>query len=98
MFFAELPSNGVSSGAKSSANDSAAKALDKNPASVTPIWIVAKNLLGTSNSFLIFCAFLSPDFASKSIFASFSDTNAISVIAKKEFSKMRQKSIIISDI
>ena len=37
MFFAELPSNGVSSGAKSSANDSAAKALDKNPASVTPI-------------------------------------------------------------
>ena len=75
-------------GAKTSANVSDANALDKNPANVIPIWIVAKNLLGDFNIFSICFAFLSPSFALFSIFASFSDINAISLAAKKAFIKI----------
>ena len=69
-------------GANISANVSDAKALDRNPASVIPICIVAKNLLGSFNIFSICFAFLFPSFACFSILASFKDINAISLAAK----------------
>ena len=52
LFHVELPTLGVilfNASASLSANVSAAKALDKKPASVIPICIVARNLLGFSN-------------------------------------------------
>ena len=69
--------------------------LDKNPANVIPICIVAKNLLGFSNIFFFFLAFLFPSFVIKSIFASFNDINAISLAAKKAFSNIRSIKINI---
>ena len=75
-------------GANSLANASAANALDRNPAKVIPICIVAKNLLGSLIIFLILFAFLSPSFACLSIFASFKDINAISAAAKKALTKI----------
>ena len=86
-----IPGPGIHSfniGDNSLANVSAANALDKNPASVIPICIVAKNLLGFFNIFFIFFAFLFPSFASFSIFASFSEIYAISLAAKYAFSKI----------
>ena len=71
--------------AKMSAKVSDANALDKNPASVIPICIVAKNLLGVSNIFSICLAFLFPSLAIFSILVSFKEINAISLAAKKAF-------------
>ena len=79
---------GKTSSAKIFAKASDAKALDKNPANVIPICIVAKNLLGFFNIFSICFAFLLPSFTCLSIFASFKDINAISDAAKYAFNKI----------
>ena len=80
--------NSFNIGASSLANASAANALYKKPASVIPICIVAKNLLGSLSIFFILFAFLFPSFACLSIFASFKDINAISAAAKNAFIKI----------
>ena len=85
-------------GANFSANASDAKALDKNPARVIPICIVAKNLLGFFNIFEIWIAFLSPSLTLFSILASFKDINAISVAAKKALISIKTTNIIICPI
>ena len=84
-------------GANFSANASDANALDKNPANVIPIWIVAKNLLGDFNIFSIWIAFLFPSLACFSIFASFKDINAISLAAKNAFKKINITKITSCD-
>ena len=76
-------------GANLSANASDANALDKKPASVIPICIVAKNLLGDFSIFNICFAFLFPFFASFSTFVSFKDIKAISEAAKYAFNKIK---------
>ena len=101
MFLHAVNPKGIkfcSIGAKSSANASAANALDKNPASVIPICIVAKNLLGSLSIFFICFAFLFPSFACFSIFASLIDINAISVAAKNAFINISIANTIIRDI
>ena len=85
-------------GDNSPANLSAANALDKNPANVIPICIVAKNLLGFSSILFIFLAFLFPSFASISTFASFKEINAISLAAKNAFIKTSIIKIKISSM
>jgi len=61
----------------------AAKADDKNPASVTPTWMVARKLPGLSMNLSTRRAFLSPSSASLCIFASLREMTAISVPEKK---------------
>ena len=86
-------------GANLSAKASEANALDKKPASVIPICIVAKNLLGFFNILLICCAFLFPSFTCFSILASFKDIKAISVAAKNAFNAISiTKTIICENI
>ncbi len=67
---------------RGSAKDSAAKALARKPASVIPIWMVARNLLGSPRSFIRSTAFLSPASAISFILLSLSDMRAISDAAK----------------
>ena len=69
-----------------SAKLSAAKAEPKNPASVMPICIVDKNLVGSSIILSIFFAFLSPSSAREWTFFSLSEITAISVAAKNALS------------
>ena len=85
-------------GASSLAKASAANALDKNPASVIPICIVARNLLGSLSIFLICFAFLFPSLLCFSIFASFKDMNAISAAAKKAFTAINMTKTISREI
>ena len=72
-FIPKLGAHELSIGASFVANVSAANALDRKPASVIPIWIVDKNLLGLSSIFFIFFAFLFPSFACFAILLSFSE-------------------------
>ena len=67
----------------------AAKADDRNPASVTPTWIVARKLPGLSRNLMTLLAFLSPSSASFLIFASFKEMTAISVPEKKAFTRTK---------
>ena len=83
---------------RGSAKDSAANALAKNPAKVIPIWIVAKNLLGSPNNLINCLAFLFPSSAISFILLSFNDINAISDAAKKAFTPIKTNKNKISVI
>ncbi len=71
-----------------SAKESAANALDKNPANVTPTCIVDKNLLEFFTNSSTAFDFLLPSSADFVIFASLKESKAISADAKNAFKKI----------
>ncbi len=75
-----------------SANDVAADADVRNPARVTPIWIVDRKLLEFAVSFITCFAFLCPSSAIFSILLSLSEIIAISLIAKNALTRTRKTS------
>ena len=73
IIFSLTPVEFTTTAVSISAKVVAAEAEAKKPASVTPIWIVDKNLLGFFMSFKTCFAFLLPSSACFSIFASLSE-------------------------